>query len=56
MTVLGIAGCTALLITAFGLSDSISDVSGKQFSQIFKYDGQVVFDTKEANKSDIEKS
>lgn len=55
MTVLGIAGCTALLITAFGLSDSISDVSGKQFSQIFKYDGQVVFDTKEANKSDIEK-
>ncbi|MEG2499761.1 MAG: FtsX-like permease family protein [Oscillospiraceae bacterium] len=37
MTVIGIAGCTALLVTGFGLRDSISDIIGKQFSEIFKY-------------------
>lgn len=42
MTVLGISGCTALLITGFGLSDSINDIMGKQFKEIFLYDGQVI--------------
>lgn len=34
MTVIGIAGCTALLLTGFGLHDSISDILDKQFSDI----------------------
>ena len=38
MTVFGIAGCTALLLTAFGLRDSIHDIVDKQFGDIYKYD------------------
>mgnify|MGYP002542709923 CR=1 FL=1 len=37
MTVIGIAGCTALLLTGFGLRDSISDIVGKQFREIARY-------------------
>ena len=37
MTVIGIAGCTALLVTGFGLRDSIGDIIYKQFNDIFKY-------------------
>lgn len=37
MTVLGISGCTALLVTGFGLKDSIMDIVNKQFNEIFKY-------------------
>ena len=37
MTVIGIAGCTALLLTGFGLRDSISDIVDKQFGEIFQY-------------------
>lgn len=38
MTVLGIAGCTALLLTGFGLKDSISAIVGKQYGDVFHYD------------------
>ncbi|MEG1270672.1 MAG: FtsX-like permease family protein [Ruthenibacterium sp.] len=38
MTVIGIAGCTALLVTGFGLHDSISDIVNKQFGDVFTYD------------------
>lgn len=38
MTVIGIAGCTALLVTGFGIKDSISDIVEKQFSEIDHYD------------------
>ena len=38
MTVVGIAGCTALLVTGFGLHDSISDIVYKQFGEVFTYD------------------
>ena len=38
MTVLGIAGCTALLVAGFGLRDSISDIAGVQFTQLQNYD------------------
>ena len=43
MTVFGIAGCTALLITGFGLRDSIGDIGNLQFTKITDYDAQVVF-------------
>ena len=39
MTVIGIAGCTALLLTGFGLRDSIVDIVPRQFGDIFVYDG-----------------
>ncbi len=38
MTVIGIAGCTGLLVTGFGLHDSISDIVNRQFGAIFTYD------------------
>lgn len=34
MTVIGIGGCTALLLTGFGLSDSISGILPMQFEQL----------------------
>ena len=42
MTVIGIAGCTALLVTGFGISDSVKAIMGKQFDEIFTYDGMVI--------------
>ncbi|SJZ86853.1 FtsX-like permease family protein [Anaerorhabdus furcosa] len=44
MTVIGIAGCTALLVAGFGIKDSISTIVDKQFNQIYQYDGQVALD------------
>lgn len=44
MTVLGIAGCTALLLTGFGLRDSILDIAKKQFGELSLYDLQISFD------------
>ena len=38
MTVFGIAGCMALLITGFGIRDSISSIVEKQFDSIIHYD------------------
>ncbi len=38
MMVLGISGCTALLVTGFGIKDSIADVADKQFLEIQTYD------------------
>ena len=37
MTIIGVAGCTALLVTGFGLRDSIGDIIGKQYDEIFLY-------------------
>lgn len=53
MMIVGIAGCTALLITAFGLYDSICNVVDIQFDKIMKYDLKVTFDGK-YRQSDIE--
>jgi putative ABC transport system permease protein len=41
MTVFGVAGCTALILTGFGLKDSIGSISGQQFGGIIKYDALV---------------
>lgn len=37
MTVIGISGCTALMLTGFGLKDSISVIVDNQFGEIFHY-------------------
>jgi len=41
MTLAGVAGCTALLLTAFGLGDSIGSVARLQFGDIAVYDARV---------------
>lgn len=38
MMVLGISGCTALLVTGFGIKDSIADIAARQFGEIQTYD------------------
>lgn len=38
MTVLGISGCTALLVTGFGLRDSIMGIVPTQYEEIYHYD------------------
>ena len=41
MTVIGIAGCTALLLTGLGLSDAINDIIDKQYGEIVHYNAVV---------------
>ncbi|MEK4324575.1 ABC transporter permease [Paenibacillus sp. FSL R7-0312] len=41
MTVIGVAGCTALILTGFGLKDSIGSIAGRQFGGIMKYSALV---------------
>ncbi|MDZ4992544.1 FtsX-like permease family protein [Clostridium perfringens] len=43
MTIFGIAGCMALLVTGFGLKDSNSGMVEKQFDKLWKYETMVVF-------------
>jgi len=44
MTVLGVSGCTALLVAGYGIRDSVDAIMGRQFDEIFLYDGLVVMD------------
>lgn len=44
MSVIGIAGCTALLMTGFALYDSINDIILKQYGELQSYDGIAVYD------------
>lgn len=37
MTVVGIAGCTALLVTGFGVRDSVSDIVSLQYNELNQY-------------------
>ncbi len=41
MTVIGIAGCTALMLTGFGLKNSVSDIIDLQYGDIYQYSGMV---------------
>jgi len=43
MMVLGIAGCTALLLTGFGVNDSITGLADTQFSEVSLYDAVLSF-------------
>lgn len=52
MTVVGIAGCTALLVTGFGLHDSISDIVYKQFGEVFTYDVSISLKSETALNED----
>ena len=54
MTVLGISGCTALLLTGFGIRDSIQMIVDVQFGELNKYSMTVSYNsdekTEEINK------
>ncbi len=44
MMVLGISGCTALLIAGFGINDTVKNIVGFQYNEIIKYDYSIYFD------------
>ena len=57
MTIVGISGCTALLLTGFALSDSINGILWNQFGPLWKYKAVVAIDenlTEEDRASAIE--
>lgn len=41
MTIIGILGCTALILTGFGIKDSVSKILPNQFENVFCYDFQI---------------
>ncbi len=47
MTIIGITGCSALLVAGFGINDSISDIVNQQYNVIYHYDATVAAKTNE---------
>ncbi len=41
MTIIGIAGCTGLMLTGFGIKDSVKDIPESQFGKVFKYETMI---------------
>ncbi|MCL1846980.1 MAG: FtsX-like permease family protein [Coriobacteriia bacterium] len=52
MTVFGVAGCTALMFTGFGLNDSLGTLGPKQYGEIQRYDIGISFRAN-ANDEDL---
>ena len=52
VTIIGIIGCTALVLSGFGIKDSIVDIPTKQFGETFTYDGSAYMNN--ASISDID--
>ena len=44
MTIIGVAGCTSLLLTGFGLRDSSNGIAEKQYGEIFQYELTLVLE------------
>lgn len=54
MTVIGIAGCMSMIITGFGLRDSIGDIVALQFDQLWHYQGTTVFNQQPSTQQEKE--
>lgn len=52
MTVCGVAGCGALLVTGFGLRDSIADIVRLQFDEVYKYNVSIYLKDEDALTKD----
>lgn len=50
MMILGISGCTALLLTGFGIKDSVTNVTDMQYDEIQIYDIGITFSDKVQEK------
>lgn len=42
MTIIGVAGCASLLVTGFGLRDSMDGVAEKQYGELFRFESMIV--------------
>lgn len=49
MTVFGIAGCMGLMMTGFGIKDSLADIPNLQYNTIIHYQALAVFDEDASN-------
>ena len=49
MTILGVAGCSALLVIGFGISDSIGDILAVQFNEVDKTAAMIELSAEAAN-------
>lgn len=57
MTIVGVAGCTALLLVGFGLRDSMTGIERIQYSEIFKYQSMITLhDTQSNSSEDLDKA
>lgn len=54
MTVLSVAGCSALILTGFGLLNTMTAVNALQFEQIFSYDLEIGVKTDHESSDDYE--
>ena len=54
MTVIGVAGCTGLLLIGWGIKDSISDIVRIQFGEIFHYGYQIYLEDSHHTEENIE--
>ena len=54
MMVVGIGGCTALLVTGFGVKDTIADVADMQYGEVQLYDMSVTLKDSAEDTSDEE--
>ena len=53
MTIVGVIGCTALLVSTFGMYDGMNDLKEWEYNQINHYDSKMVID-EEASISEID--
>lgn len=51
MTIIGVSGGVALMLTGFGLSDSIIDVGDIQFDEILAYDMMTIVDSESSDEA-----
>lgn len=54
MTIIGIAGCTALIFTGFGLRNSIKSIVSKQYGKIRKYDFEITLKNELTEEQKVE--
>lgn len=50
MMIIGISGCTALLVTGFGIHDSIANIGDFQYKEITYYDYAITFKDEQSNQ------
>lgn len=53
MMILGISGCTALLVTGFGLKDSVTNIADMQYDEVQIYDIGITF-SEGVHQEDVE--
>ena len=53
MTIIGVMGCSALLVGSFGLHDGMNDIKEWEYSQINHYDSKLVIDNASASQIDV---